>query len=83
MLLPKGTGYLTDAGMCGDYNSVIGMDKAEPMRRFITGMAKERFTPANQTATLSGVYVETDDRSGRAIRIAMVREGGLLQSAAP
>ncbi len=83
MVLPKGTGYLTDAGMCGDYNSVIGMDKAEPMRRFITGMAKERFTPANDAATLSGVYVETDDRSGRATRIAMIREGGLLQSAAP
>jgi metallophosphoesterase (TIGR00282 family) len=83
MLLPKGTGYLTDAGMCGDYNSVIGMDKAEPMRRFITGMAKERFTPANDAATLSGVYVETDDRSGRATRIAMVRDGGLLQPAAP
>lgn len=83
MVLPGGTGYLTDAGMCGDYNSVIGMEKAEPLRRFITGMPKERFTPAAGDATLSGVYVETDDRTGKATRIAMVRDGGLLQKAAP
>ncbi len=83
MILPGGTGYLTDAGMCGDYHSVIGMEKTEPMRRFITGMPKERFTPATGEATLSGVYVETDDRTGKATRIAMVREGGVLQAAAP
>jgi hypothetical protein len=83
MILPAGTGYLTDAGMCGDYNSVIGMDKAEPMRRFITGMAKERFTPAEGEATLAGVYLETDDRSGKATRIAPVRIGGRLAQAAP
>ncbi|MEM9637024.1 MAG: TIGR00282 family metallophosphoesterase [Pseudomonadota bacterium] len=83
MLLPGGTGYLTDAGMCGDYHSVIGMEKAEPMRRFITGMPKERFTPATGAATLSGVYVETDDRTGKATRIAMVRDGGALQTARP
>ncbi len=83
MILPGGTGYLTDAGMCGDYHSVIGMDKTEPMRRFITGMSKERFTPANAEATLSGVYVETDDRTGRATRIVPVRHGGALQAAAP
>ncbi|MGC3936228.1 TIGR00282 family metallophosphoesterase [Roseobacter sp. EG26] len=83
MILPRGTGYLTDAGMCGDYHSVIGMEKSEPLRRFITGMPKERFTPANGVATLSGVYVETDDRTGAAQRIAMVRNGGLLEAAAP
>ena len=83
MILPGGTGYLTDAGMCGDYHSVIGMEKTEPMRRFITGMTKERFTPANNEATLAGVYVETDDRTGRAIRIVPVRHGGALQAAAP
>jgi len=54
MILPGGTAYLTDAGMCGDYNSVIGMDKEEPMRRFVTGMPKARFTPAAGDATLSG-----------------------------
>ena len=83
MILKGGTGYLSDAGMCGDYNSVIGMEKTEPLRRFITGMPKERFTPANGEATLSGVYIETDDRTGRATRIAMVRNGGLLQASAP
>jgi len=83
MILPGGTGYLTDAGMCGDYHSVIGMDKTEPLRRFITGMPKDRFSPALGEATLSGVYVETDDRSGKATRVAMVRNGGLLQQASP
>ncbi|MDF9303216.1 TIGR00282 family metallophosphoesterase [Tritonibacter mobilis] len=82
-ILEGGTAYLTDAGMCGDYNSVIGMDKAEPMRRFLTGMPKSRFTPATGAATLSGVYVETDDRTGAAKRIEMVRQGGLLQQVAP
>lgn len=83
MILPGGTAYLTDAGMCGDYNSVIGMEKTEPMRRFITGMPKERFTPANGPATLSGLFIETDDKTGRASRVVAVRQGGLLGEAAP
>jgi len=82
-ILSGGTGFLTDAGMCGDYNSVIGMDKAEPMRRFITGMAKGRFQPALGEATLSGVLVETDDRTGKATAIHMVRQGGRLQQTGP
>lgn len=82
-ILPKGTAYLTDAGMCGDYLSVIGMDPAEPMRRFVTGMGKTRFTPALGEATLSGVYVESDDRTGRATRVEMVRLGGRLLQSAP
>jgi len=83
MILPGGTAYQTDAGMCGDYNSVIGMEKDEPLRRFITGMPKDRFTPAKEEATLAGLFVETDDRSGKALSIAQVRHGGRLQSAAP
>jgi metallophosphoesterase (TIGR00282 family) len=83
MILPGGTAYQSDAGMCGDYNSVIGMEKAEPMRRFVTGMSKGRFTPAEGNATLSGLYVETDDRAGKATRVEMVRQGGVLQSAGP
>jgi calcineurin-like phosphoesterase len=59
------------------------MEKTEPMRRFITGMPKERFTPANNEATLSGVYIETDDRTGRATRIQPIRHGGILQASAP
>lgn len=82
-ILPGGSAYMTDAGMCGDYNSVIGMDKAEPMRRFITGMTRDRFTPAAGEATLSGVYVETDDRSGLASRVVPVRIGGRLQPSVP
>lgn len=83
MILPGGTAYLTDAGMCGDYHSIIGMEKSEPLRRFVTGMVKGRFTPANEEATLSGLYVETDDATGKATRIEMVREGGKLQQATP
>ncbi|WP_300513241.1 TIGR00282 family metallophosphoesterase [Aliiroseovarius sp.] len=83
MILGKGTAYLTDAGMCGDYNSVIGMEAEEPMRRFVTGMAKGRFTPANGEGTLSGLYVETDDRTGLATRVEMVRNGGRLKDARP
>ncbi|MBB97100.1 MAG: TIGR00282 family metallophosphoesterase [Rhodobacteraceae bacterium] len=82
-ILPGGTAYLTDAGMCGDYHSVIGMDKAEPMRRFVTGMAKGRFTPAEGPATLSGVFVKTDDRTGAAEEVRMIRVGGRLETAAP
>lgn len=77
-VLNRGTGYMTDAGMCGDYDSVIGMEKTEPLRRFITGMARDRFTPADNEATLSGVLVETDDRTGLALTIRPVRHGGRL-----
>ncbi|MGB0661159.1 MAG: TIGR00282 family metallophosphoesterase [Mangrovicoccus sp.] len=83
MILPGGTGYMTDAGMCGDYHSVIGMEKDEPLRRFITGMPKGRFTPAGGEATLSGVYIETEDRTGAATRIVPVRIGGKLAVSAP
>ena len=69
---------MSDAGMCGDYNSVIGMDKEEPLRRFITGMSKGRFQPASGEATLSGLLVETDDRTGKALKVEPVREGGKL-----
>ncbi|MCT4684387.1 MAG: YmdB family metallophosphoesterase, partial [Roseicyclus sp.] len=83
LILPGGTAYMTDAGMCGDYHSVIGMEKSEPMRRFITGMPKERFTPANGPATLSGLYVETDDRTGAATLVRPVRTGGALLPEGP
>ncbi|MBP1806249.1 TIGR00282 family metallophosphoesterase [Rubellimicrobium aerolatum] len=78
-----GTAYQSDAGMCGDYDSIIGMQKEEPMRRFITGMGRDRFTPALGEATLSGLYVETEDRTGRATRALPVRLGGRLSEATP
>ena len=82
-ILTGGTAYLSDAGMCGDYNSVIGMEKLEPLKRFITGMASTRFEPAGGPATLSGVYVETDDKTGRALRVVPVRQGGRLEQVGP
>lgn len=83
MILPGGAGYLTDAGMCGDYDSVIGMQKDEPLRRFITGMPSKRFEPAAGEATLSGVFVQTCDRTGKALAIHPVRHGGRLAPSAP
>mgnify|MGYP001795451789 CR=1 FL=1 len=83
MILPKGTAYQTDAGMCGDYDSVIGMDKAEPMRRFITGMPKGRFEPALGDATLCGLLVDTDDKTGLATKVTPIRDGGRLSPAGP
>jgi len=82
-ILPGGTAYMTDAGMCGDYLSVIGMEPAEPLRRFVTGMGKGRFVPATGEATLSGLLVQTDDRTGHAQCVSMIREGGRLQAACP
>ncbi len=81
-ILARGAAYQTDAGMCGDYDSVIGMDKLEPITRFVTGMAKGRFVPAEGPATLCGVCVETDDATGRALRAAPLRIGGRLAQTA-
>jgi metallophosphoesterase (TIGR00282 family) len=82
-ILSGGTAYLSDAGMCGDYNSVIGMDKLEPMRRFVTGMGKGRFEPAVGDATVCGLYVETEDRTGTATRVVPIRLGGRLAESVP
>lgn len=82
-ILAGGTAYQTDAGMTGDYNSVIGSQKEEPLRRFTTGMAKGRFEPANGEATLSGLFIQTCDRTGKAEQIAMVRQGGTLSQNGP
>ena len=82
-ILPRGTAYMTDAGMTGDYDSIIGMQKDEPLQRFTTGIPSGRFEPAQGIATLSGVAVETDDTTGLALRIAPVRTGGRLEPATP
>ncbi len=82
-ILTGGTAYMTDVGMTGDYDSVIGVDKDEPIRRFIRKVPGSRFEPANGPATLSGVMVETDDATGLALRIAPLRVGGLLSPALP
>lgn len=82
-ILPNGTAYQTDAGMCGDYDSVIGMQKDEPVNRFVTKLRGGRFGPAQGTPTLCGVVVETDNSSGKAVSVSPIRVGGRLSSAAP
>jgi 2',3'-cyclic-nucleotide 2'-phosphodiesterase len=82
-ILPGGTAYMTDAGMTGDYDSIIGMQKDEPIRRFTSGIPAARFEPALGPATLSGFAVETDDATGLAMNVAPVRVGGRLSPALP
>ena len=82
-ILAGGTAYQTDLGMCGDYDSIIGMEKEEPINRFVNKIPGGRFTPALGNATLCGVCVETDDSSGFATSIAPIRIGGHLIPAGP
>ena len=82
-ILAGGTAYQTDAGMCGDYSGVIGMDKEEPLHRFTTRMRSGRFTPASGVGTLCGVFVETDPATGLAARVEPIRIGGNLAQHIP
>jgi len=82
-ILPGGTAFQTDIGMCGDYDSVIGMDKEEPIRRFLRKVPGERFAPANGPATLSGIALDIDDGTGLAIAVAPLRLGGVLDEVLP
>jgi metallophosphoesterase (TIGR00282 family) len=81
-ILPGGTAYQTDAGACADYDSVIGMEKFEPVQRFVRKLSTQRFSPATGPATLCGVFVETDAR-GLARRVEPVRVGGRLKPTVP
>ena len=83
MILAHGTAYHTDAGMCGDYDSVIGMKKDIPIDRFTRKLPTARLEAADGEATLCGVFVETDDATGLAKRVAPVRLGGVLSEAMP
>jgi metallophosphoesterase (TIGR00282 family) len=82
-ILTGGTAYQTDAGACADYDSVIGNQKEEPLRRFTTKISQGRYKPAEGPATICGVYVETDDRTGLARRIEPIRMGGRLKETVP
>jgi metallophosphoesterase (TIGR00282 family) len=82
-ILPHGTAFVSDVGMTGDYDSVIGMDKEEPLMRFLRKISGARFEPAMGPATLCGLAVETDDATGLARRVAAVRLGGRLEAAQP
>jgi len=83
MVLPGGTAYISDAGMCGDYDSAIGMKKHVAAARLVRKLPTERLSPAEGEATVCGVYVETDDRTGLAERIEPIRLGGRLSQAMP
>ena len=82
-ILNGGTAYLTDAGMCGDYDSSIGMDKEEPVNRFVSKIPKGRFEAASGPATICGVAVEISDRTGLAEKIAPLRIGPRLAETFP
>lgn len=82
-VLPRGTAYLTDAGMCGDYNSVLGMEIEEPITRFLTKIPRGRFEPSLGPATLAGFAVEIDDATGLALDCAALRVGGVLKPLLP
>jgi hypothetical protein len=82
-ILPGGTAYISDLGMCGDYDSVIGMQKAASVQRFVTKMPGEKPQPAEGEATVCGVFVQIDPQSGLARRIEPVRIGGRLAPALP
>ncbi len=82
-ILNGGTAYLTDAGMCGDYDSSLGMDKEEPLNRFLSKVPKGRFEAAAGRATICGVGVDISDRTGLAERIAPLRLGPRLEETVP
>ncbi|MEI6984515.1 MAG: TIGR00282 family metallophosphoesterase [Rhodospirillaceae bacterium] len=83
MILAGGTGYQTDAGMCGDYDSVIGMKKEASVTRFTRRLPGERMVPAEGEATVCGVLIETDDQTGLACRVEPLRLGGRLARQVP
>lgn len=82
-ILNGGTGFISDAGMCGDYDSSLGMDKEEPLNRFLTKVPKGRFEAAAGPATICGVGIDISDRTGLAERIAPLRLGPRLDETTP
>jgi len=82
-ILRGGTALMADAGMCGDFDSVIGMDVDEPLNRFLTGIPVGRFTPAEGEATLCGILIETEPLTGLVTRQGAIRLGGTLGQALP
>jgi len=82
-ILPHGTAFISDVGMSGDYDSIIGMDKHEPLTRFLRKIPGARFEPALGEATLCALAVETDDATGLARRLGAVRLGGMLEESEP
>jgi metallophosphoesterase (TIGR00282 family) len=79
----NGTAYQSDAGMTGDYDSVIGVKKEVPIARFVRKMPTDRMSPAEGEATVCGLFVETDDKTGLAKNAGAVRIGGRLKPEMP
>ena len=79
-ILEKGTAYQTDIGMCGDYNSVIGMNKDNSLKKFFKDPSAKRHYPALGDATISGLMVEADDETGLSKKIEPIILGGALES---
>ena len=77
-ILEKGTAYQTDIGMCGDYNSVIGMDKENSIKRFFKEKDAIKHYPSNGEGTLSGVMIEADIDTGLAKKVSRIIIGGSL-----
>jgi metallophosphoesterase (TIGR00282 family) len=82
-IMSGGTAFMTDAGMTGDFESVIGMNKEEPLNRFTRKLPGFKFEAATGPATLCGVAVETDDKTGLALKVSAVRLGGILTQSTP
>ena len=82
-ILENGTAYQSDAGMTGDYNSVIGVEKEMAMQRFVKKMPGEHFRPASGEATLCGCLIVSNDKTGKAVSIAPIRLGGILPGVMP
>lgn len=82
-VLPGGTAFQTDAGMCGDFDSVIGMAKEGSVSRFLRKTGTERLAPAEGPATVCGLFVVTDPATGLARRVEPLRLGGVLAPAMP
>ena len=78
-ILKDGTAYLTDAGMCGDYNSVIGMDKKNSIKKFLNESSSRHF-PATGEASLCGTIVECNKETGLAVSIENFIYGGELKN---
>ena len=77
-IMEKGTAYQTDIGMCGDYNSVIGMNKENSLKRFLKDKDSTQHFPAEGEATLSGIIIEADHKTGLAKKTTRLIEGGSL-----
>jgi len=82
-IFTKGTAFQCDAGMCGDYDSVIGVRSDVPLTRFLRKVPTERMIPADGEATLCGTFIETSDNTGLAKNIAPIRVGGRLHQTLP